>query len=127
MSMYVCTSKHRGLLSFVVLSLLLGLVNIAMAFPLKVDVGETGQQVKAGWEEFTGTHEAGAETRSFNVDGTTVDVTISISNNNVAGYRDYSGGLLGKDMVYPDDDEKTGPVDGSIILALGNLPAGCSL
>ena len=117
-------SKHTRLFSFVFFSLLFGLVNTAMAFALKVDIGEQGQQVKAGYEEFTGEHEAGAETRSFYVEGTTVDVTISIGNNNVAGYRDYSGGLLGKDMVYPDDDEITGPVDGSIILALGNLPAG---
>ena len=62
-------SKHRRLFSFVPFSLLFALATGAMAFPVKVDIAEQGQQVKAGWQEFTAGHQVGAETRSFDVGG----------------------------------------------------------
>jgi len=90
-------------------------------FHLNVDIGPEGQPVETDWEEFNGGHVVGAETRTYNVDGTNIDVTISIGNDNDAGYRNYGGGVLGGDMVYPDDASTNGPVDGSVILAFGNL------
>jgi len=98
--------------------------DIAPVVQLQVDVGATGQPVKAGWEYFSGGHTVAAETRTYDVGGTAIDVTIAIGNANMAGYRDYGGGNLGGDMVYPDDISDSGPVDGSVILTLGNLPAG---
>jgi len=91
---------------------------------LNVDIGTYGQPIKEGFEEFSGDHTAGAETRQYDVDGNTISVTITIGNNNVAGYRDYGGGALGGDMVYPDDISSAGPVDGSVIVTFGGLPAG---
>ena len=108
------------------LVLVCGLVSGAYA-DLKVDIGSNDpsqQPVNPGWEEFTGPHEAQAETRSFNFDGTNVSVTIGIGNNNVAGYRNYGGGVLGGDMVYPDDDAYQGPEAGSVILTFGGLASG---
>ena len=90
---------------------------------LKVDIGATGQPVKAGWEQFSGAHTVGPEIRTYDVGGTMVDVIISIGNGHMAGYRDYEGGELGGDMVYPDDESDSGPVDGSVILTLANIPA----
>ncbi|HUT29503.1 MAG TPA: lamin tail domain-containing protein [Sedimentisphaerales bacterium] len=106
-----------------VLSILLGLVNVAGAFALKVDIGADGQPVKPGWQEFSGGHTVGPQYREFLVDGITIGVDIRIGNDNGAGYRNYGGGLLGGDMVYPDDDSFTGPIDGSVIMTISNLPA----
>jgi len=98
------------------------------AFPLKVDIGAEGQPVKVGWQEFSGGHQVGAQYREFLVGGSTIGAEIRIGNGNESGYRNYGGGELGGDMVYPDDDENSGPVDGSVILTLRNLPpAGYTL
>ena len=91
---------------------------------LKVDVGAYGQPIADGFEEFSGDHVVGAQTRDYDVDGNTISVTISIGNNNYAGYRDYGGGLLGGDMVYADDIADAGPVDGSVVVTFSGLRAG---
>jgi len=106
------------------LALVLGLTGISFA-DLKVDIGADGQPVKAGFQAFTGPHEQdGGLTRNYDLDGTNISATITIGNNGRAGYRTYNGGDLGRDMVYPDDDEQQGAVAGSVILTLGGLAAG---
>ncbi len=102
----------------------LSLINNAMALPLQVDIGRDGQPLKAGWQRFDGPHDSVREEKNFDFDGTTVSVAISIGNGHPAGYRDYGGGAMGGDMVYPEDDSHSGPVDGSVILTLNNIPAG---
>ena len=91
---------------------------------LKVDIGADGQTVKAGYMGFSAGHQVGTETRNFTVNDLNISVAISIGNGNEAGYRNYDGGDLGKDMVYSDNASASGPTDGSIILTLANLPAG---
>jgi len=100
-----------------------GLEN-ADAFLFQLDIGDTGQPVKAGWEEFTGNgnNESDPKTEIYNVGGLSISVSLQTGNINDSGYRDYGGGDLGGDMVYPDDEN--GPVDGRVILTLGDLPAG---
>jgi hypothetical protein len=88
-----------------------------------VDIGATSQQVKAGWEEFSAGHQVGPEYREYSVVGTVVGVDIRIGNGNPSGYRNYAGGDLGGDLVYPDSISSAGPVEGSVILTLSNLPA----
>ena len=111
----------------VCLALVLGLACVSIA-DLNVDIGsdDPGQQpLKGGYQAFTGPHEqTGPLTKSFDFDGANVSVTIAIGNNNVAGYRNYGGGELTGDMVYPDDQDYQGPDAGSVILTLGGLPAG---
>ena len=114
----------RKLILSVFIGLLLGLVNSVLAFPLMVDIGDTGQTVKAGWEEFTGdgNNETDPKTESYLVGALTISVSIETGFTNDSGYRDYGGGDLGGDMVYPDDHY--GSVEGRVILTFGNLPAG---
>jgi len=45
-------SRNLSLLAAVVL--LLGAPEITLAFSLKVDMGDVGQSVKSGWQEFSG-------------------------------------------------------------------------
>jgi len=116
--------QRKRMIPLLVISLL-ATVQFAAAFPLQVDIGETGQQVKAGWEAFTGTHEAGPLNQTYPVDTGTVTVDIRISNGNVSGYRNYyPGGDVGGDMVYADVSDDTGPIDAQVILTLIDLPAG---
>jgi len=118
-------SMYRRLFSIAVWTLILGLAGSAGAFPLKVDIGADGQLVKPGWQEFSAGHAVGCESRIFDVDGLATGVEICIGNNNTAGYRNYyPGGDLGGDMVYPDSEGDRGPIDGSVILTLRDLPAG---
>jgi len=104
--------------------LLMVVVEGALGFSLKVDFGDTGQAVKAGWEEFTGNgnNEIDPKSEFYNVDGVSVGVSVQTGVLNDSGYRDYGGGDLGGDMVYPDN--YNGSVNGRVILTLGNLPAG---
>ncbi len=97
---------------------------VAAGFPLKVDFGDIGQPVKAGWHEFSGDHndEIDPKTLVFDVDGTAVSVSVQTGVLNDSGYRTYDGGDLGGDMVYPDT--YYGQINGRVILTLGNLPAG---
>jgi hypothetical protein len=44
----------RIMLCLVSVVALLGAADGTSALPLKVDVGDMGQDVKSGWEEFTG-------------------------------------------------------------------------
>ncbi|MHC4212828.1 MAG: Calx-beta domain-containing protein [Planctomycetota bacterium] len=116
--------QRKRMIPLLVISLL-ATVQFAAAFPLQVDIGETGQQVKPGWEAFTGTHEAGPLNRTYPVDTGTVTVDIRISNGNVSGYRNYyPGGDVGGDMVYADASDDTGPIDAQVILTLIDLTAG---
>jgi hypothetical protein len=103
---------------------LLALANSTLGFPLRVDIGDTGQPVKAGWEEFTGNHndEDDPKTESYDVNGLSISMSVQTGVDNDSGYRDYGGGDLGGDMVYPDSFD--GPANGRVILTLGNLPAG---
>jgi hypothetical protein len=100
------------------------LVYSASAFSLKVDIGNIGQPVKAGWEEFScdDNNEPDPNTQVFDVNGQNIGVSIRTGVLDDSGYRSYGGGDLGGDMVYPDNFD--GPADGSVILVLGNLVAG---
>ncbi|MHC4497788.1 MAG: lamin tail domain-containing protein [Planctomycetota bacterium] len=112
----------RKLIFSVFIGFLLGLVDSVLAFPLKVDIGDIGQTVKPGWEEFSGDHnnEVDPKTESYLVGELTISVSIETGFTNDSGYRDYGGGDLGGDMVYPDDHD--GSVEGRVILTLGSLP-----
>ncbi|MHC4212399.1 MAG: lamin tail domain-containing protein [Planctomycetota bacterium] len=90
------------------------------AFPLKVDIGDIGQPIKTGWEPITGNHNNNEPPETFLVDGLNITVGIVVGTG-VCGYRDYGGGDLGGDMVYPDSG--TGPLGGRTILTLSDLPA----
>ncbi|HUT29502.1 MAG TPA: lamin tail domain-containing protein, partial [Sedimentisphaerales bacterium] len=98
--------------------------NNADAFPMRVDIGNTGQPIKAGWLEFTGNgnNETDPKVEVYDVNGVSVTVSIRTGVLNDSGYRWYGGGDLGGDMVYPDNSN--GPVNGRVILTLGGLPAG---
>ncbi|MHC4624932.1 MAG: Calx-beta domain-containing protein, partial [Planctomycetota bacterium] len=100
------------------------IVGSAQAFPLRVDIGDIGQPVKAGWQEFSGNHnnEIDPKTEVYLVDGRNISVTLRTGVLNDSGYRTYTGGDLGRDMLYPDN--QYGPVSGRVILRLGNLAAG---
>ena len=108
----------------VVAFLVLVFSNSASALSLKVDFGNVGQPVKSGWEEFTGNgdNEIDPKTEVFDANGVSVSVSLRSGVYNDSGYRHYGGGDLGGDMVYPHN--YNGPVNGRIILSLGNLPAG---
>jgi len=98
--------------------------NSASALSLKVDFGDVGQPEKSGWEEFTGNgnDEIDPKTEVFDAGGFSISVSLRTGVLNDSGYRHYGGGDLGGDMVYPDN--YNGPVNGRVILTLGNLPAG---
>jgi hypothetical protein len=115
---------REKLIPLVSILLLGALVDTASGFSLKVDFGNAGQPVKAGWQEFTGNgnNETDPKTEIYDVDGQSVSVSVRTGVINDSGYRLYGGGDLGGDMVYPDDEN--GPVNGRVILTLGNLPAG---
>jgi len=98
------------------------LINGALAFSLKVDIGESGQTVKPGWEEFSGAHSNDADPASYLVDGLSIAVALRTGVLGDSGYRNYGGGDLGGDMLYPNDSD--GPVNGRVILTLSNLPVG---
>ncbi|MHC4387502.1 MAG: Calx-beta domain-containing protein, partial [Planctomycetota bacterium] len=100
------------------------LVNSTFGFSLSVDFGDVGQPVKAGWQEFTGNHndEIDPKTEIYSVEEFSISVSVETGVSNDSGYRSYGGGDLGGDMVYPDT--YVGPVNGRVILTLGNLPAG---
>ncbi|MHC4146403.1 MAG: Calx-beta domain-containing protein, partial [Planctomycetota bacterium] len=115
---------RKKLILSVSIFLLGALVDAASGFPLKVDFGDIGQPVKAGWEEFTGNHngESDPKTVIYDVNGQSISVSVRTGVLNDSGYRLYGGGDLGGDMVYPDNNN--GPVNGRVVLTLGNLPAG---
>jgi len=114
----------RKLIFSIFIVFLPGLVNSVLAFPLMVDIGDTGQTVKAGWQEFSGDGnlEIDPKTEIYQVGELSISVSIETGFTNDSGYRDYGGGDLGGDMVYPDDHY--GSAEGRVILTLGNLPAG---
>ena len=102
----------------------LSLVSNAQAFPLRVDIGNIGQPVKPGWEEFSGngSNEIDPKTEVYLVDGRSIAVSLRTGVLDDSGYRTYGGGALGGDMLYPDN--QYGTIGGRVILMLGNLPAG---
>ncbi|MHC4659297.1 MAG: Calx-beta domain-containing protein, partial [Planctomycetota bacterium] len=112
---------YRRLILSVIIGLLPGLVNNSSAFPLKVDIGDTGQPVKSDWEEFSGAHNQDADPVTYMVDGLSITVGLGTGYAGDSGYRHYGGGDLGGDMLYPND--YYGPVNGRVILTLSNLPA----
>ena len=96
---------------------------------LKVDFGMNGQRVKAGFQEFSDEKDSSTvTTRSF--DGIDVTIHIGTDATATAGYRNYqetcSGGDLGGDYVYADENDSPGhgPGISSVVMTLGNLPAG---
>ena len=93
-------------------------------FSLKVDIGDIGQPVKAGWDEFSGdgNNETDPKTEVYDVDGRIISVAIATGVLNDSGYRSYGGGDIGGDMVYPDNSN--GSVNGRVFLTLGNLASG---
>ncbi|MHC4619420.1 MAG: Calx-beta domain-containing protein, partial [Planctomycetota bacterium] len=119
-SRIVCTRLTFRVFLFVPLVI----VGSAEAFPLRVDIGDIGQPVKAGWQEFSGNrnNEIDPKTEVYLVNGRNISVTLRTGVLNDSGYRNYAGGDLGGDMLYPDN--QYGPVNGSVILSLGNLAAG---
>ncbi|MHC4666658.1 MAG: Calx-beta domain-containing protein, partial [Planctomycetota bacterium] len=115
----------KRLLFLVPLISLAALSNRSLAFQLRVDIGETGQPVKAGWQEFSANHNVGTESRTYMVDGLSIGVELRTGHEADSGYRDYNdhgGGDLGADMLYPNDYD--GPVDGRVVLTFSNVPAG---
>jgi len=114
----------RKLVFLVLTILLIGPANTSLAFSLRVDFGDIGQPVKAGWQAFSGDHnkENDPKTELYDVNGLSISVSVETGVQNDSGYRSYGGGELGGDMVYPDTYD--GPVNGRVILTLGNLPAG---
>ncbi|MHC4529826.1 MAG: hypothetical protein ACYS29_18290, partial [Planctomycetota bacterium] len=115
--------RGKLILSVFILLLATG-IDAASGFSLKVDFGDVGQPVKPGWQEFTGNgnNEDDPKTEIYDVNGQSVSVSVRTGVDNDSGYRHYGGGDLGGDMVYPDN--YNGPVNGRVILTLGNLPAG---
>ncbi|MHC4213975.1 MAG: Calx-beta domain-containing protein, partial [Planctomycetota bacterium] len=109
------------LLSLVLITV--GLEN-ADAFLFQLDIGDLGQPVKAGWDEFSGNanNESDPKTEIYDVNGLSISVSIQTGLIDDSGYRYYGGGDLGGDMVFPDNFN--GPVNGRVILTLGNLPVG---
>ena len=77
------------------------LVYSASAFSLKVDIGNIGQPVKAGWEEFSGdgNNEIDPNTQVYDVNGRSISVSIRTGVLDDSGYRSYGGGDIGGDMV----------------------------
>jgi hypothetical protein len=117
---------YRIVLYLVSIVALLGAADGTSALPLKLDVGDMGQDVKSGWEEFTGDGDNQIDPKAvvYHIDELEITVSLETGVLNDSGYRDYSqygGGDLGADMLYPD--EYSGPFNGCIILALSGLPA----
>ncbi|MHC4498816.1 MAG: lamin tail domain-containing protein, partial [Planctomycetota bacterium] len=114
---------YRRLILSVIIGLLPGLVNNSSAFPLKVDIGDIGQPVKSGWEEFSGDGDVQLDpkTEIYDVYGLSITVSLRAWILDDSDYRDYGGGDLGGDMMYPDLG--TGPMLGRLALTLSNLPA----
>ena len=108
-----------------VLLLSLVLITVALenadAFLFQLDIGDTGQPVKTGWEEFTGNHDNNEPPKTYLVDGLSITVDLTVGDG-TCGFRNYGGGDLGGDMVYPGSG--TGPAGGKVILTLSNLPPG---
>ncbi|MGI9568493.1 MAG: Calx-beta domain-containing protein, partial [Desulfobulbia bacterium] len=123
------TSKKDIRMPFIlkkpVLLLYLGFMAVGLenadAFLFRLDIGDTGQTVKTGWNEFTGDGNRNEPPKVYSVDGSSITVDLAVGSG-VCGFRDYGGGDLGGDMVYPDSG--TGPVGGRIFLTLTDLPAG---
>ena len=96
---------------------------------LKVDFGQNGQDVKAGFQEFSDEKDSSTVTTRY-FDGIDVTIHIGTDATATAGYRNYQGdcggGDLGGDFVYPDDNEAEGhgPGIGSVVVTFPNLPAG---
>jgi len=93
---------------------------------LKVDFGDDGQRVKAGYQEFTGSHNTSAQSKNFDFDGTNVTVNVATGSEGDVGFRDYTseggGEPLGADFVYPNDNN--GRDAGRVILTLTGLEGG---
>ncbi|MHC4346084.1 MAG: Calx-beta domain-containing protein, partial [Planctomycetota bacterium] len=100
-----------------------GLAERALGFGLNVDIGNTGQPIKTGWQEFSGdgNNETDPKTEVYLVGAVSISVSIETGYAHDSGYRSYGGGDLGGDMVYPDNHN--GPVEGRVVLTLGGLPA----
>ena len=94
-------SRNLSLLAAVVL--LLGAPEITLAFSLKVDMGDGGQSVKPGWEEFTsdGNDEIDPKTEVYDVDGLSVSVSVRTGILNDSGYRDYGNDVVNWDANEP--------------------------
>jgi hypothetical protein len=93
----------------------------ADAFLFQLDIGDTGQTVKVGWEEFTGSHNINEPPKTYLIDGHSITVGLAVGSG-LCGFRDYGGGDLGGDMVYPDSS--TGPGGGRVNFTLSDLPVG---
>jgi len=80
----------RKLISSVFIVSLLGLANNSSAFPLRVDIGDVGQGVKSGWEEFSGNgnNENDPKTEIYDVCGLSITVALRTGVLNDSGYRD---------------------------------------
>ncbi|MHC4387740.1 MAG: lamin tail domain-containing protein, partial [Planctomycetota bacterium] len=117
---------NRILLYSISIVALLGMADCTLALPLKVDIGDIGQDVKSGWEEFSGdaNDQSDPKTVVYHIDELEITVSLETGVLNDSNYRDYSqfgGGDLGADMLYPD--EYSGPFNGCIFLTLSGLPA----